>query len=259
MMDSGFVTVRGLRIFRVTAGAGTPVLYLHGNTGSSRWFSRVMDIPGCRTIAPDMPNFGASSPMEGAVDIRAYADIAKAFMDESGLKDAVVVGHSLGGAVAQSLALRHPDAVRALVLVDSSPPSGLVTPKERYPFIEMMRKDRSILSRALAATTPTLKDAALFESLVDDATRMAEKAWTGNADALGSCDMSGMAASFAKPVLVIQGRMDSIVTEAMARETAAAYPDSRLAFAENVGHAIIVENPEMFRDFLLRFVEDIAR
>lgn len=258
-MDSGFVTVRGLRVFRVMEGTGTPVLFLHGNTGSSRWFSRVMDIPGCRTIAPDMPNFGASSPMEGDVDIYAYADIVKDFMDGSGLRDAVVVGHSLGGAVAQSLALRHPGAVRALVLVDSSPPSGLATPKERYPLIEMMRKDRDILYRALAATTPTLKDAAFFGSLVDDATHMAEKAWTGNADALGRCDMTGMTASFRKPVLVIQGKMDSIVTEAMARETAAAYPDSRLEIAENVGHAIIVEDPALFRDLLLRFLEEIAR
>jgi pimeloyl-ACP methyl ester carboxylesterase len=130
----------------------------------------------------------------------------------------------------------------------------LITPKDRYPFIDMMRKDRTLLSKALAATVPTLRDPVFFETLVDDAVVMAEKAWVGNADALSRFDVSGMTDSFTKPVLVLWGKGDFIVTEQMAGETARAYPSGELKILENVGHSLIVENPVLFVELLLEFL-----
>jgi len=258
-MTNAFLLVGCLKIFYASAGSGQPLVYLHGNTGSSRWYSRVMEIPGYRTFALDLPNFGLSSPLPGDVDLNSYADYVKTFIDELHLESPIVVGHSLGGAVAQSLAVRYPDSVRALVLVDSSSPRGLITPKDRYPFIDMMRKDRTLLSKALAATVPTLRDQVFFDSLVDDAVGMAEKAWVGNADALSRFDVSGMTDSFSKPVLVLWGKGDFIVTEQMAGETARAYPSGELKILENVGHSLIVENPVLFVELLLEFLGKIGK
>jgi branched-chain amino acid transport system permease protein len=251
--------VDGVQLFYVMAGSGYPLVYIHGNMGSSRWFSRVMDIPGFQTFALDMPNFGRSSALPGDADLHAYADHVKKFIDATHLKSPIVVGHSLGGGVAQSLALRYPEAVSALVLVDSSSPKGLITPRERHPFIEMMRKDRGILSKALAATVPALEDQVFFESLVDDAVVMAEKAWVGNAEALSRFDVSADTGSFAKPVLVIWGKGDIIVTEEMARETAKAYPKGELEILEKVGHSVVVENPGAFMEILLAFAGKIGQ
>lgn len=256
-MTSAFLLIGGLHLFYAASGSAQPVVYIHGNTGSSRWYSRVMDVPGFQTFAIDLPNFGKSSPLENEPDLHVYADYVGEFIEALQLKSPIVVGHSLGGAVAQSLAVRNPDLVGALVLVDSASPKGLITPRERYPFIEMMRKDRNILSKALAATVPTLQDAVLFESLVDDAAAMAEKAWTGNADALSRFDISNRTTSFEKPVLVIWGRGDFIVTEAMAVETARAYPQGRLKIVENVGHSLIVENPGKFMELLVDFAASL--
>jgi len=256
-MTNAFLLIGGLHLFYAASGSGQPVVYIHGNTGSSRWFSRVMDIPGYQCFAIDLPNFGKSSPLESAPDLHVYADYVGEFIEALKLKSPIVVGHSLGGAVAQSLSIRKPDLVGALILVDSASPKGLVTPRERYPFIEMMRKDRSILSKALAATVPTLRDPAFFESLVDDAAAMAEKAWTGNADALSSFDISDRASSFDKPVLVIWGKSDFIITESMAMETAGAYPRGRLEIIENAGHSLIVENPGKFMELLVDFAASI--
>jgi branched-chain amino acid transport system permease protein len=217
-----------------------------------------MDMSGFQTFAVDLPNFGKSSPLESEPDLHVYADYVGEFIEALQLKSPIVVGHSLGGAVAQSLAVRKPDLVGALVLIDSASPKGLITPRERYPFIEMMRKDRNILSKALAATVPTLRDAVLFESLVDDATAMAEKAWTGNADALSRFEISDRASSFGKPVLVIWGRGDFIVTESMAVETARAYPRGRLEIVEDVGHSLIVENPGKFMELLVDFAASLG-
>lgn len=253
-MKTEFAVVNDLKLFYRTEGEGKPLVYVHGNTGSSLWFSRVMKVPGFRTYALDLPNFGNSDPLEGAADLRRYADYLKGFIDALGLDSPVVAAHSLGGAVAQSMAISSPESLSGLVLIDSASPKGLVTPRERYPLIDMMRKDRSFLSKALATTLPTLKDPEFFEALVDEALRMAEPAWIGNAEALSHFDVSERTAEFAKPVLALWGRGDCIVTEAMARETAEAYPKGELKILEGVGHSVIAEDPARFMDLLMEFI-----
>jgi pimeloyl-ACP methyl ester carboxylesterase len=256
------ILVDGLSVFFLAAGAGTPILFVHGNTGSSAWWKMSMDLPGWRTVALDMPNFGRSGPLPGyraeTADLAAYAAGLARFIEEAGLERPVVVGHSLGGAVAQALVAARPELVRALVLVDSGPPSGLVTPKERHPAIEAMRANPQILHAALKAVTPTMRDDAWFAQLVADARLMAEPAWIGNAEALSRFDLRGKLAGFDKPVLVVWGRKDVIVTEAMARETAAAFPRAKLLVLETVGHSVMVEDPGLWRGILLAFLAELG-
>lgn len=258
-MEGKFTDVGTTRVFFVERGAGLPLLYVHGNTGSSRWFERVMDMPGCRSLALDMPNFGRSGPLTADPDIDRYADAVGGFISALDLEKPVLVGHSLGGAVAISLVARHPKLVRGLVLVDSSSPSGLVTPEDRHPLVEMMRTDRDFLSKALFATVPTLKDQAFFQALVDDATRMAAPAWVGNARALSSFNYQGRCGAFAGPVLVVWGRKDMIITEGMARETVSAFRNARIEILEEVGHSVMVEDPARFIGIVSRFVSETGR
>ncbi len=259
MMPGAFIMAGGLNLFYTQAGTGPAVVYIHGNTGSSLWYSRVMDLPGRTCYALDLPNFGRSDPMPGEVDLFRYAGCVKEFIQALGLENPLVVGHSLGGAVAQALALEAPGLLGGLLLLDSAAPSGLQTPRERYPLIEAMRRDRAFLSKALAATVPTLKDPELFEALVDDALLMAEKAWIGNAEALSSFDIRGRTQTLELPVRVLWGRMDYIVTEAMARETAQAYAGAKLDLLEGVGHSLLVEDPGRFTALLGDFADGIDR
>jgi branched-chain amino acid transport system permease protein len=255
-MDGKVIEIGPLRISYVEHGEGVPVLYVHGNTGSCRWYERVMDVPGTRTVALDMPNFGRSKPLEGEPDLDRYADAVAAFIRALPIDRPVVVGHSLGGGVAISLAVRAPALVRGLILVDSAAPSGLVTPKERHPLIEMMRTNRAVLAQALRAVVPTLSDEAFFQSLVDEATLMAAPAWVGNAEALGRFDYRGRTSAFTGPTLVVWGRRDVVVTEAMARETAAAFPGAKLEMLEDVGHSVMVEDPRRFVSLITEFLGD---
>jgi pimeloyl-ACP methyl ester carboxylesterase len=252
-MTESAILVDGISIFFAMAGSGLPLLFVHGNIGSSLWYSKVMDIPGCRVFALDLPNFGRSGPLPGKVDLDRYADILASFIQAAALDRPILVGHSLGGAVAQSLAARRPELIRGLVLVDSAAPSGLKTPEERHPAIETMRTNPQVLAYALKAVVPALSDDVFFASLVADARKMAENAWIGNAVALSRFDYTGKLSGFGKPVLVIWGRKDSIVTEAMARETVAAFPAARLEIIEAVGHSVMAENPGLFRTIIARF------
>lgn len=256
VMVEKFVVALGKKLRYFESGSGIPIVYVHGNTGSSRWYGRVMDLPGYRTLALDLPNFGKSEALDIA-DIDAYADHLAAFIAVLGLDRPIVVGHSLGGAVVMSMAARKPDIARAIVIVDGAAPSGLVTPEAHYQYIEMYRVNRDLTRKALASVAPTLKDDALLDGLADDAMLMAGHAFSGNARALARFDYTGRAGAFKGPVLVIWGRKDIIITEAMARETAEAYGDSRLEILDHVGHSAMVEDPALFRKLIAEFCEKV--
>jgi len=257
-MESGLVKVGSVSLYFIEAGSGAPILYVHGNTGSLAWFKRVMEVPGFRTIALDMPNFGRSSPLAGEISIERYAKSVAAFMDVKALKNAIVVGHSLGGCVVQVLALERPDLVRAMVLVDSGAPDGLVTPTDRHPLIEMMRTNRAILEQALKAVVPTLKDERFFKEIVDDAQMMAPPAWIGNAEALSHFDITSKCAAYDGSVLILRGTLDAIITEEMAQRTAYAYKNAELKILEGVGHSVVAEDPALFLAILKDFIAKIG-
>lgn len=252
-MNEKTVQVMGTRMYYVEHGSGKPVILVHGNTGSSRWWSLVMDMPGYRVIAPDLPNFGRSDPLEVA-DIDVYADHLAGFISALGLQAPVVVGHSLGGAVVMSMAARRPELASAIVLVDSAAPAGLKTPEEHYPYIELFRTNRDMMRQALAGVAPTMRNVELLESLTDDAMQMAPLAFAGNARVLERFNYVGRAGAFAGPVLVLWGGKDSIITESMARQTAGAYRHARLEIIDTVGHSVMVEDPERFRTLLAEFL-----
>jgi branched-chain amino acid transport system permease protein len=255
-MQTKTVEVNGVRISCNVAGTGAPVLYIHGNTGSKLWYERVMEVEGAHTVAPDLPNFGDSDHIEVA-DIDVYADYLRDFVRRAELPTPLpVVGHSLGGAVAISLSLRTPELVSHLMLVDSAPLDGLKTPEDRYPIIERYKSDRELLKKGLQAVTPTLDDPAFLEHLTDEAMKMNPIAFTGNARALERFDYRGSAGEFDRPVLVVVGEKDVIITREMAEATAAGFPRAELRVLEGVGHSVMVETPELFIRLLREFLDE---
>ena len=117
-----FVTVDGVRLHYIEKGEGSPVVLLHGNVVTSEDFqtSGVLDLLAMRhrVIAFDRPGFGYSErPHGSAWSARKQADLFKEAFVILGINRPVVLGHSLGAAVALALALNHPDAVKGLVLL----------------------------------------------------------------------------------------------------------------------------------------------
>lgn len=264
-MGGSYVDVDGVSIFYLERApqpgaeaasaerrAPAPILYIHGNTGCNLWFERVMDIPGRRTIALDLPNFGRSARIDEA-DIDRYASCVAGFIRELDLGSPAVVAHSLGGAVGIALAVNHPQLVSRLMLVDSAAPDGLTTPEEHYEIIELYRTSRSLMKKALAAVTPTLDDDAFLNRLADNAMLMNPIAFTGNARALERFDYTGRTQAYTRPVRVVVGRKDTIITEGMARRTAEAFPAGELVVLDDVGHSLMVENPEEFKRLVTEF------
>ncbi len=256
-LEAGGTTVAFAR-----AGAGRPVVLVHGNLASHRYWQELLDAPpaGCEVIAPDLPNFGDSGPLPGAVTMRAYGEALAAFLAALGAPPVTLVGHSLGGAAVQACAGTRPQAVARLMLVDSPPPAGFHAPDASLRGAEVLAAEpspparRAMIAQALPSVMPTRRPP-YFEELVDEACKISPSCIVPNAEALENMDLSEVARAYGGPVLVLRGGQDYLITPALAEATRAAYGEerTRLITWDDVGHSPQIEAPDRFKALLAEF------
>lgn len=124
-MRGEFLDLNGLRLYYYAAGsrgAGEPIVLLHGFPTSAHLWSDVVPLlpQGHRVVVLDLLGFGRSDPpTAAAVDVRAHGERVVMVLDKLGINFACIVGHDVGGGIAQSVAVRHPHRVSKLCLIDS--------------------------------------------------------------------------------------------------------------------------------------------
>jgi len=117
------VEIPGLSVHLVEAGAGTPILLLHGFPQTSREWAGVMPHLAAvgRVIAPDLRGSGATDAPESSYRLAVLREDAVGLLDALGIDRAIVVGHDLGALAAMSLAVEHPERVSHLVVLSVPP------------------------------------------------------------------------------------------------------------------------------------------
>ncbi len=242
-------------IHRVETGAGRPLLLLHANPGDHRDWDAVVPAlaaAGHRVIAIDWPGHGASPAPAREASAMYYADVLQELAAELDLRDAVVIGNSVGGYAAIRLALEAPARVGALVLVDTGgfTAHGLgsrafcafkgrawVTRriagrfarhylKRRTPWTEAMiaRADAERANPAQAAV-----DAAIWRSFTRP-----------------DHDLRARAGAITQPTLLVWGRHDPVLRASTDGAAArAAMPHAQWAELDT-GHAPYAEDPDAF-------------
>jgi pimeloyl-ACP methyl ester carboxylesterase len=120
-----FLDINGARLYYYAAGSrggGEPIVLVHGFPTSGHVWSTVVPLlpAGHRVVVLDLLGFGRSDPPSShRVDLRSHADRLIAVLDHLGINFACIVGHDVGGGVAQSVAIRYPHRVSRLCLVNS--------------------------------------------------------------------------------------------------------------------------------------------
>lgn len=205
---------------------------------------------GWRVLAPDLPGF-AGTPHPGPVSIGAYADWVQDWLRAQGVTRPALLGHSLGGAVALEVAARGPQALSGLVLAASAPLSGLVTPEEHYPVLELLRTTPPLMEASLGALFPSGRPAN-FPELLTDGANMAASHYSGNARALADWQVDA-ARLAGLPTLVLGGELDPLITPDMVRAQAAAL-NVEATVLSGRGHGFPQEDPAAFRALLEGFL-----
>jgi 3-oxoadipate enol-lactonase len=124
----------GFKLYFEEHGTGPPVVLLHGLSESlEAWAAQVPALAErYRVITPDIRGHGRSDKPPGPYSVDQFAEDVRGLLDHLGIERAVVGGLSMGGGVAQTLTLRHPRLVRALILVSTS---STFTPFVRERFL----------------------------------------------------------------------------------------------------------------------------
>lgn len=247
----------GLQIFYRESGSGDRVvLFIHGNTASSLWWERAMaNLPeGVRALAPDLRGCGDSKKPAPPWSMNDLAEDIYQFVQALGVERATVVGHSLGGGVAQYLTVNHPELVERLVLVNSAPVDGLKTPPERYAQLAVAVKMPDILKMALGAMMPTAPKDEYYARLLEESIAKSAEALIPNGHALDAMDLTEQAKGIAVPVLVLYGKQDMLVTLPMMEKTRDTIPGAALEVWDGVGHSAPVEDPVRFARRLVEFM-----
>lgn len=279
--DSRFVEVSGTTYHYVESGQGEPaVVFLHGFGASTfSWRDTLPDVAERRrVVAFDRPGFGLTErPLAGEWDgpnpysLTTQADTTIALMDELGIEQAVLVGHSAGGAVATLAAARHPDRVSGLVLVAPAIYTGGGTPSWIRPLLatpQMRRVGPLIVRRILGNETGgDLVRAAWYDpSAVTDEVIEGYRAPLRIRDwdkALWELTVAPRPDAPADvlyriecPVLVVSGTEDGTVPHEDSVRLAEEL-GGRLAEFEQTGHLPHEERPERFTTEVFRFLDDL--
>ncbi|WP_375402604.1 alpha/beta fold hydrolase [uncultured Sphingomonas sp.] len=150
--DGGFVEIDGARLHYIDRGTGPAIVMVHGLGGQLRNFTYALSelIEGeHRLIVVDRPGSGYSKPKPGTnPDIRAQGRLVARLVDKLGLERPLIVGHSLGGAVALAAALAAPGKIGGLLLL-----APLTQPMDQVPEVFRRLQRDSALSRKLIART----------------------------------------------------------------------------------------------------------
>lgn len=224
-------------------------------------------------LAVDLPGYGASPPLTQRATIPLYADLLADLLRQTTQKPAVIVGHSMGGMTALTMALRHPDLIERLVLVCPTISGRLsnfinifispITLMERFGLGSLLISaveglvvgltDRLMRPASFAEVTGISQ--AEYHRLRADARRpgqgrvRAECFW-----AMRNNDLRGQLSKIDKPSLVIWGMEDNTVPLRDASVVAREWPSADLRVIPNAGHWPQFETPELMKRYVRAFL-----
>jgi len=266
-----YVEAEGLRLFSIVAGpaGGQRLVFLHGLSGSFSTWQVVMGelADRYRVAAIDLPGHGQSDKPEPATFDYGVPSLAKsiaAALQNANLGPAIFVGHSLGGAVSLQLALKYPNTILGLVLVNSA---GLGT--EISPELLAMMDQEPGPSTARALLQLFFEDQALvLERGVDEMAQgqLSEGGWKAQrATAAAAFSSNGQTiddlnrlSEIMSPTLIVWGAKDRVIPVDHAIHAAGVMPDATLKLLPAVGHVPQVEAATVVSHAIDRFARSLS-
>ena len=267
-VETGFAAALdgGTRLYWESRGFGEPVLLIHGLglSGGAWWRTVEALCPTLRVVTFDHRGIGRSESLMPAFTTEAMADDAASILDELGLGAVHVYGFSLGGMVAQQLALRHPRRVRSLVL-GATQPGGRRAVPTHSEVLEFFRRRPHMRFEEAARASVAYNYAEGFreahpERIEEDiAWRLGQRfdghAYRAQLFAASLHNCYGRLDRIEAPTLVVHGPEDRVIPGENAPLLAERVPNCRLTVLEAAGHLYPTELPEI-DEAIGRFFDD---
>lgn len=239
------------------ASSDLTFVYLHYWAGAGHAWQLVADqlVPDYRSLAPDLGGFGDAPAPTGGYTLDAYAETVAAFIGHAQLGRYVLVGHSMGGKIALTLAARRPPGLVGLALLSPSPPTTEpMTDEDRQASLKAYG-DPAAAAKTLATITARPQPAALRAQIIADNLRAgkgAYDAWLlhGSRETIAArlCDVQ-------VPCLILAGDHDAVMSPSVhGLETLPYLPEGTpLEIIAGAGHLLPYEAPQEVAALLRTF------
>lgn len=235
--------------------AGAPAaLLIHGAAGTHLdWPAQFRRLPNAAVYALDLPGHGRSAP-PGRESVDAYADIVQAFLEQLALTDVIVIGHSMGGAIAQVLALRHLPHLSGLVLLGTGARLHVNESLLNRPPSEFSEVVDFITKYAWSADPPT----ALIDTARDLLHANDPAVVHGDFVACNRFDVTERVGHITLPTLVIGGSADRMVPLTNSHYLANQIPHAHLVTVAGGSHMMALEQPDRVASAVQQFVAELS-
>lgn len=250
------VATKGAVLHVTERGSGAPIVMAHClGLDHSVWDGVVAALPNHRIIRYDLRGHGASDVPDGPYSMGTLVADAEAVCDHLNLRDVVFVGLSVGGLVAQGLAIKRLDLVRALVLSNTAAKFGQPGPWH----------DRAATARTAGMAGVAPATLQRWHVKPTDVSRVSAllsatdpEGYAATCEAIAGTDFYTPTSGLRVPTLAIAGDLDGSTPPDLVRETADLIPGSQFCLIRGAGHIPPETHPQDFADHLATFLSGIG-
>ncbi|WP_282605511.1 alpha/beta fold hydrolase [Pelagibius sp. Alg239-R121] len=242
-------------------GEGYPLVLVHGYLGgSAMWRDQVVRFSSdYDVIAPDLAGFGESGALVSPVTIEAHAQSVLDLLDDLGIEDFHLLGHSMGGMVVQQMAAKAGKRISRLILYGTGPVGKL---PDRFETMEESRRrlsDDGVAATALriAATWFVAgSHAAGFQVCAEEGSKASLTAAQNGLTAMEHWDGRSALSGIKPPTLVLWGDWDRSYSWAQPETLWKNIPDCSLAVVPGCAHNVHMEKPDLFNRLVGDFLDE---
>lgn len=228
----------------------TPVLLIHGaSVDHLSWPAELRRLPGWRVITLDLPGHGRSEP-PGRTSVAAYAESIVAFMDSLVIANAVLVGHSMGSAISQTIALNYPTRVAGLVLIGTGA-KLYVTPKI---LDNILTNPEEVADRITRWQWGESANEEMREKGRQNILSIKPEIAHGDFSACNEFNLEDKIAAIKAPTLVIGGTADKMTPFELGEQVAAKIAHTTFVRLEGAGHMMQIERGQEVADHVLQWL-----
>lgn len=238
---------------------GVPVVFGNSLGTDLRLWDKVLPLlpKGLRFIRYDKRGHGLSSCPDAPYTMGALVRDAEGVMDHFGVKDAMFVGLSIGGLIAQGLAVKRMDLIRAMVLSNTGAKIGTVEMwDERIAAVNTGGIESladAVMERWFSKAFRATTELELWRNML---VRQPDAGYAGCSAAISGTDFYSATSGLRLPTLGIAGNEDGATPPDLVRETAGLIPGSQFHLIRGAGHLPCVENPTEYAQALTKFLKD---
>ena len=261
---SSIVTSEGIVHYEMD-GRGRPVVLLHGWINSwDVWRDTMIHLADQRRLkvyALDFWGFGESAKDKAtSLGISSYVSMVEQFMESMGIQGAPVIGHSMGGTVALTLTLEHPERVRKVAIVGSPVVGSSLNLLLKMGSISWVANTlfripamlRFVVWIVLAGDSKRIQ-----QMIFRDVSRANAESFFRSIGDLWRTDLRPRIGGINIPTLGIYGSHDNIVHPGQSKVLAAGVPQTRIQMMTRSRHFPMLDEPELFSRTLLDFLTDV--